>query len=255
MPSAARALSPSPALCGSGSASTLPAVQAAGSISSASTTKPHTPTAPAVLLCQHLADGRGDHRAHRAGRRHDAQHRAAHATGTGRDAAASASALPVQAMAAPMPRPRPAPRRQPAGGGQQHQAQDVQQRAAHHQPPHAQPHRPGAGQRLQQAPGPLAQAYAGHQFGGFSPQLGDGRALLLGEVIDRHGRRRDIAFKGSGRTPFSRGGDGKAAVGPMLREVLIGEAMHALGIPTTRALAVVATGEPVCASGRCPARC
>jgi len=92
---------------------------------------------------------------------------------------------------------------------------------------------------------PVAQAYAGHQFGGFSPQLGDGRALLVGEVVDRHGRRRDIAFKGSGRTPFSRSGDGKAAVGPMLREVLIGEAMHALGIPTTRALAVAATGEPV----------
>ena len=92
---------------------------------------------------------------------------------------------------------------------------------------------------------PLAQAYAGHQFGGFSPQLGDGRAVLLGEVIDRAGQRRDIAFKGSGRTPFSRGGDGKAAVGPMLREALISEAMHALGIPTTRALVVVATGEPV----------
>ncbi len=92
---------------------------------------------------------------------------------------------------------------------------------------------------------PIAQAYAGHQFGGFSPQLGDGRALLIGEVIDRHGRRRDIAFKGSGRTPFSRGGDGKAAVGPMLREYLIGEAMHTLGIPTTRALAVAATGMPV----------
>jgi len=92
---------------------------------------------------------------------------------------------------------------------------------------------------------PLAQAYAGHQFGQYSPQLGDGRALLLGEVIDRHGRRRDIAFKGSGRTPFSRGGDGKAALGPVLREYLIGEAMHALGIPTTRALAVVGTGEPV----------
>jgi uncharacterized protein YdiU (UPF0061 family) len=91
---------------------------------------------------------------------------------------------------------------------------------------------------------PLAQAYAGHQFGGFSPRLGDGRALLLGEVIDRHGRRRDIAFKGSGRTPFARG-DGKAAVGPMLREVLVSEAMHALGIPTTRALAVTATGEEV----------
>ncbi|MDT7833854.1 protein adenylyltransferase SelO [Aquabacterium sp. OR-4] len=92
---------------------------------------------------------------------------------------------------------------------------------------------------------PLAQAYAGHQFGGFSPQLGDGRALLLGELIDRHGRRRDWAFKGSGRTPYSRGGDGKAAVGPVLREYLMGEAMHALGIPTTRVLAAVATGEPV----------
>jgi len=92
---------------------------------------------------------------------------------------------------------------------------------------------------------PLAQVYAGHQFGGFSPQLGDGRALLLGEVIDRVGRRRDIQLKGSGRTPFSRGGDGKAAVGPVLREHLIGEAMHALGIPTTRSLAAVATGEDV----------
>lgn len=92
---------------------------------------------------------------------------------------------------------------------------------------------------------PIAQAYAGHQFGGFSASLGDGRALLLGEVVDRQGRRRDIAFKGSGRTPFSRGGDGKAAVGPVLREVIMGEAMHALGIPTTRALAAVATGEPV----------
>jgi serine/tyrosine/threonine adenylyltransferase len=92
---------------------------------------------------------------------------------------------------------------------------------------------------------PIAQAYAGHQFGGFSPQLGDGRALVLGEVIDRHGHRRDIALKGSGRTPFSRGGDGKAAVGPVLREYLIGEAMHALGIPTTRALAAVGTGEIV----------
>src|SRR5258706_3279700 len=92
---------------------------------------------------------------------------------------------------------------------------------------------------------PVAQAYAGHQCGGFSPSLGDGRALLLGEVIDNHGLRRDIAFKGSGRTPFSRGGDGKAAVGPVLREAIVGEAMHALGIPTTRALAAVATGEPV----------
>ena len=92
---------------------------------------------------------------------------------------------------------------------------------------------------------PVAQAYAGHQFGSFNPQLGDGRALLLGEVIDLQGRRRDIALKGSGRTPFSRGGDGKAAVGPVLREYLIGEAMHAMGIPTTRALAAVATGETV----------
>jgi uncharacterized protein YdiU (UPF0061 family) len=92
---------------------------------------------------------------------------------------------------------------------------------------------------------PLAQAYAGHQFGGFVPQLGDGRALLLGEVIDRNGRRRDIQLKGSGPTPFSRGGDGRAALGPVLREYLICEAMHALGIPTTRALAAVLTGEPV----------
>ena len=102
-----------------------------------------------------------------------------------------------------------------------------------------------SGNTLPDGAEPLAQAYAGHQFGGFSPQLGDGRALLLGEVIDRRGRRRDIAFKGSGRTPFARGGDGKAAVGPMLREVLVSEAMNALGIPTTRALAVVSTGEEV----------
>ena len=99
---------------------------------------------------------------------------------------------------------------------------------------------------------PLAQAYAGHQFGGFSPQLGDGRALLLGEVIDRTGRRRDIALKGSGRTPFSRNGDGKAALGPVLREYLIGEAMHALGVPTTRALAVVETGAVVRRDGLLP---
>ncbi|MBZ0249687.1 MAG: protein adenylyltransferase SelO family protein, partial [Burkholderiales bacterium] len=88
-----------------------------------------------------------------------------------------------------------------------------------------------AGNALPEGAQPIAQAYAGHQFGGFSPQLGDGRALLLGEVIDRRGLRRDVAFKGSGRTPFARNGDGKAAVGPMLREVLVGEAMHALGIP------------------------
>lgn len=91
----------------------------------------------------------------------------------------------------------------------------------------------------------LAQAYAGHQFGHFVPQLGDGRALLLGEVIDRHGQRRDIQLKGSGRTVFSRGGDGKAALGPVLREYVMGEVMHALGVPTTRALAAVATGGPV----------
>jgi uncharacterized protein YdiU (UPF0061 family) len=91
----------------------------------------------------------------------------------------------------------------------------------------------------------VAQAYAGHQFGMYSPRLGDGRALLLGEVIDTRGRRRDLHLKGSGRTPFARGGDGKAVIGPMLREYLIGEAMHGLGIPTTRALAVVATGEQV----------
>lgn len=99
---------------------------------------------------------------------------------------------------------------------------------------------------------PLAQAYAGHQFGGFSPQLGDGRAILLGEVIDRYGARRDIHLKGSGRTPFSRGGDGKAVLGPVLREYLMGEAMHALGVPTTRALAAVTTGEDVMRDGPKP---
>lgn len=92
---------------------------------------------------------------------------------------------------------------------------------------------------------PVAQAYAGHQFGAFNPRLGDGRALLLGEITDREGALRDIHLKGSGPTPFSRGGDGFAAVGPMLREYIVGEAMHALGIPTTRALAVVATGRTV----------
>lgn len=92
---------------------------------------------------------------------------------------------------------------------------------------------------------PLAQAYAGHQFGNYSPRLGDGRAVLLGELIDVQGRRCDLHLKGSGRTPFARGGDGKAVIGPMLREMLIGEAMHALGVATTRALAVVATGEGV----------
>ncbi|PZM17320.1 protein adenylyltransferase SelO [Rhizobium tubonense] len=92
---------------------------------------------------------------------------------------------------------------------------------------------------------PLAMAYAGHQFGNFVPQLGDGRAILLGEVIDRHGRRRDIQLKGAGETPFSRRGDGRAALGPVLREYIVSEAMHALGLPTTRALAAVTTGQPV----------
>ncbi|MGE5210366.1 MAG: protein adenylyltransferase SelO [Acidobacteriota bacterium] len=91
----------------------------------------------------------------------------------------------------------------------------------------------------------VAQAYAGHQFGGYSPRLGDGRALLLGEIIGTDGTRLDLHLKGSGRTPFARGGDGRAALGPMLREYVIGEAMHALGIPTTRALAVAATGETI----------
>jgi len=92
---------------------------------------------------------------------------------------------------------------------------------------------------------PIALAYAGHQFGNFVPQLGDGRAVLLGEVVDRGGTRRDIQLKGGGRTPFSRGGDGRAALGPVLREYLVSEAMAALGIPTTRALAAVTTGEGV----------
>jgi protein adenylyltransferase len=92
---------------------------------------------------------------------------------------------------------------------------------------------------------PIAMAYAGHQFGNFVPQLGDGRAILLGEVVDRNGERRDVQLKGTGRTPFSRRGDGRATLGPVLREYLVSEAMHALGIPTTRALAAVSTGETV----------
>jgi uncharacterized protein YdiU (UPF0061 family) len=102
-----------------------------------------------------------------------------------------------------------------------------------------------AGNALPQGSQSLAQAYAGHQFGNFVPQLGDGRALLLGEVIDRSGARRDIQLKGSGPTPFSRRGDGRAALGPVLREYLVSEAMAALGVPTTRMLAAVATGDPV----------
>lgn len=97
-----------------------------------------------------------------------------------------------------------------------------------------------------------AQAYSGHQFGQFNPVLGDGRALLLGELVDSNGCRRDLHLKGSGRTPFSRGGDGKAPLGPMLREHLMGEAMHALGIPTTRGLAVVSTGERIQRNGPDP---
>ena len=102
-----------------------------------------------------------------------------------------------------------------------------------------------AGNRVAEGSQPLAQAYAGHQFGNFVPQLGDGRAILLGEIVDTRGVRRDIQLKGSGRTPFSRGGDGRAALGPVLREYIISEAMYALGIPTTRSLAAVMTGEPV----------
>lgn len=102
-----------------------------------------------------------------------------------------------------------------------------------------------AGSRVPDGAEPLAQLYAGHQFGSYNPQLGDGRAILLGEVIDAYGQRRDIQLKGSGRTPYSRMGDGRAWLGPVLREYVVSEAMHALGIPTTRALAAVATGEPV----------
>ncbi|WP_191556086.1 protein adenylyltransferase SelO [Metabacillus idriensis] len=101
-----------------------------------------------------------------------------------------------------------------------------------------------AGNQIPEGAFPLAQAYAGHQFGHFT-MLGDGRAMLLGEQITPEGKRVDIQFKGSGRTPYSRGGDGRAALGPMLREYIISEAMHALGIPTTRSLAVVSTGEQV----------
>jgi uncharacterized protein YdiU (UPF0061 family) len=101
-----------------------------------------------------------------------------------------------------------------------------------------------AGNVLPEGAHPIAQAYAGHQFGHFTT-LGDGRAILLGEQITPVGERFDIQLKGAGLTPFSRGGDGRAALGPMLREYLISEAMHALGIPTTRSLAVALTGEPV----------
>ena len=102
-----------------------------------------------------------------------------------------------------------------------------------------------SGREIADGSDPIALAYAGHQFGSFVPQLGDGRAILLGEVVDTRGRRRDIQLKGAGRTPFSRSGDGRAVLGPVLREYLVSEAMAALGIPTTRALAAVTTGEPV----------
>jgi len=102
-----------------------------------------------------------------------------------------------------------------------------------------------AGNAVPELSEPIAMAYAGHQFGTFVPQLGDGRAILLGEIVDVDGVRRDVQLKGSGPTPFSRDGDGRAALGPVLREYILSEAMFALGIPTTRSLAVVATGETV----------
>ncbi|AFG37058.1 protein adenylyltransferase SelO [Spirochaeta africana] len=101
------------------------------------------------------------------------------------------------------------------------------------------------GNRVPQGAQPVAQVYAGHQFGSFVPRLGDGRALLLGEVLDKFGHHRDISLKGSGPTVYSRRGDGRSALGPVLREYIVSEAMHALGVPTTRSLAAVATGEPV----------
>jgi uncharacterized protein YdiU (UPF0061 family) len=109
-----------------------------------------------------------------------------------------------------------------------------------------------AGCAIPEGSHPVAQAYAGHQFGGYSPRLGDGRALLLGEITDPAGRRWDVQLKGSGRTPFARGGDGRAALGPMLREYVISEAMAALGIPTTRSLAVCTTGDEVRREGLLP---
>lgn len=109
-----------------------------------------------------------------------------------------------------------------------------------------------SGQLELEGSAPLAQAYAGHQFGHYNPQLGDGRALLLGETLDTTGSRKDIQLKGSGRTDFSRNGDGKAGIGPVLREYLVSEAMFALGVPTTRALAAVTTGEEIWRTERAP---
>ncbi|OIQ27203.1 MAG: hypothetical protein BM562_15305 [Alphaproteobacteria bacterium MedPE-SWcel] len=108
------------------------------------------------------------------------------------------------------------------------------------------------GNQLPDGAEPLAQLYAGHQFGTFNPQLGDGRAVLLGEVVGTDGIRRDIQLKGSGPTPYSRNGDGRAWLGPVLREYVVSEAMHALGIPTTRALAAVETGETIWREGALP---
>lgn len=112
-----------------------------------------------------------------------------------------------------------------------------------------------AGNRIPSGAEPIAMAYAGHQFGGFVPQLGDGRAILLGEIVARDGVRRDIQLKGSGPTPFSRRGDGRAALGPVLREYVVSEAMHALGIPTTRALAAVGSGDYVFRETPTPGGC
>ena len=109
-----------------------------------------------------------------------------------------------------------------------------------------------AGNTLPPGADPLAQVYAGHQFGGWSPQLGDGRAILLGEIVGKDGIRRDIQLKGAGPTPYSRSADGRAALGPVMREYIISEAMYALGIPTTRALAAVATGEQIMREGLMP---
>ena len=109
-----------------------------------------------------------------------------------------------------------------------------------------------SGNQLPEDANPIAMAYAGHQFGVFVPRLGDGRAILLGEIKDRDGIVRDVQLKGAGLTPFSRNGDGRAVIGPMLREYLISEAMHALRVPTTRSLAVVTTGERVYRDGPLP---
>jgi len=109
-----------------------------------------------------------------------------------------------------------------------------------------------AGNQIPQGADPISTAYAGHQFGGWNPQLGDGRAVLLGEVISRSGQRFDLQLKGSGPTPWSRGGDGRSPIGPVLREYVVSEAMAVLGVPTTRALAAVTTGEQVIREGPLP---